>query len=80
MLENIKVGDLVVFKDGNEAIVKKVVDDGLGNFSLMFNNKVSSGLHEGASLNGWIYDASGKWKRGDEDSEDYNDIVKVVSC
>lgn len=82
MLEHVKEGDLIVFKNGQEAFVTKVNHSEDEGYNLCFSIKISCFLKDGNRSNSWNYDKSGRWCRDSNFTllEKYNDIVKVVSC
>ena len=71
MLENIKKGDICIFKNGNEATVIGFNPGycGSGTIKLYFNKDVEG---SGAKSHKWNYRLSGKWIGNG------NDIVKVI--
>lgn len=82
MLENIKMGDLVIFKNGQEAFVTKVNHSDEGYYNLCFSEKICCFLEDGSRSSSWYYDKTGRWSRNSNFTllEKYNDIAKVVSC
>ena len=73
-IQNYKIGDIAVFKDGTEA---KIVDYQYmkdGKLLLFFDRKVK-GLLIGSYSNEWVYSDNGKFETTRPDG---NDIVKIV--
>ena len=73
-IQNYKIGDIAVFKDGTEA---KIVDYQYmedGKLLLFFDRKVK-GLLIGSYSNEWVYGDDGKLETTRTDG---NDIVKIV--
>ena len=73
-IQDYKIGDIAVFKDGTEA---KIVDYQYvvaGKWLLFFNRKIK-GLLIGSYSNNWIYGDDGKFETTRSDG---NDIVKIV--
>lgn len=71
MLENIRRGDICIFSNGEETVVKDLKPGhcGFNTIRLYFSKPVEgAGVHE----NAWNYYLSGKW------IGDGNDIVKVI--
>ena len=71
MLENIKRGDICIFKNGNEAKVIDLEPDycGSNTIRLYFNKEVRGGSTDESV---WNYRLSGKWIGNG------NNIVKVI--
>ena len=71
MLENIRRGDIVVFKNGEEATIIDFKPDycGSNTIRLYFNKKVRGGS---ANESAWNYRLNGRWIGNG------NDIVKVI--
>ena len=73
-IQDCKIGDIAVFKDGTEA---KIVDCQYmedGTWLLFFDRKVK-GLLIGSYSNEWVYGDDGKFETTRTDG---NDIVKIV--
>ena len=73
-IQDCKIGDIAVFKDGTEA---KIVDYQYmedGTWLLFFDRKVK-GLLIGSYSNEWVYNDDGKFETTRTDG---NDIVKIV--
>ena len=73
-IQDYKIGDIAVFRDGTEA---KIVDYNyidVGKWLLFFNRKVK-GLLVGNYSNSWVYGDDGKFETTRTDG---NDIVKIV--
>ena len=73
-IQDCKIGDIAVFKDGSEA---KIVDYQYmeeGKRLLFFDRKVK-GLLIGSYSNEWVYNDDGKFETTRTDG---NDIVKIV--
>lgn len=71
MLENIQIGDICIFQNGEEATVADFEKDccGSNTIRLCFNKKVmGSNVNESV----WNYNFDGKWLGNG------NDIVKVI--
>lgn len=76
MLEKLKKGDTVVFKNGEEAIVEGFKDEG-ASFRICFNKEVTGWVGETAKYRYWDYRNTGAFVTVDSNG---NDIVKVVKC
>ena len=74
MLEKVKVGDLAIFKNGEEHKIK-YVNKTSRNVSLGFNGQVSCYIRDIETSTHWAYRYNGEW---DGDIDDRNDIVKVI--
>ena len=73
-IQDCKIGDIAVFKDGSEA---KIVDYNyidVDTCMLFFDRKVK-GLLIGSYSNKWVYNDDGKFETTRTDG---NDIVKIV--
>ena len=73
-IQDYKIGDIAVFKDGTEA---KIVDYNyidVGKLLLFFNRKVK-GLLIGSYSDEWVYHNDGKFETTRTDG---NDIVKII--
>ena len=73
-IQDYKIGDIAVFRDGTEA---KIVDYNYmetGRLLLFFNRRVK-GLLIGSYSNEWIYNDDGKFETSRIDG---NDIVKII--
>lgn len=68
LLDNIQVGDLAVFTDGDEAFIEHIAQGEL-DVSLIFNKKVLGCTRISSS---WTYGYDGKWLKNG------NNIVKIV--
>lgn len=74
MLENLKKGDIVVFKNGEEAAVERIVDDG-SDFRIYFNKEVTGWIGEKTKNRYWDYEKDGTFATVESNG---NDIVKVI--
>ena len=73
-IQDCKIGDIAVFRDGTEA---KIVDYQYmedGTWLLFFDRRVK-GLLIGSYSNEWVYNDDGKFETSRHDG---NDIVKIV--
>ena len=73
-IQDYKIGDIAVFRDGSEA---KIVDYNYiegGKWLLFFDRKVK-GLLIGSYSNNWVYYDDGKFETSRSDG---NDIVKII--
>ena len=68
LLDDIKISDLAVFADGDEAFIEHIVRREL-DVTLIFNKKVLGCTRVSSS---WTYGYDGKWLRNG------NNIVKIV--
>ena len=73
-IEDYKIGDIAVFRDGTEAKIIDYKYVGSGKWLLFFNKKVK-GLLIGSYSNEWVYHDDGKFETSRTDG---NDIVKIV--
>ena len=73
-IQDYKIGDIAVFKDGTEAKIVDYQYTGSGEWMLFFDRKVK-GLLIGSYNNEWIYGDDGKFETTRPDG---NDIVKIV--
>ena len=73
-IQDYKIGDIAVFKDGSEA---KIVDHQYieSNEWLLFFDREVKGLLIGSFSNNWVYYDDGKFETTRPDG---NDIVKIV--
>ena len=76
---NIKSGDVVIFKNGEEAKVIKINKrNDINRMIIYFDKKVVGFLKENASVrNYWVYLLDGKF---DSILKQGNNIVKVIQC
>lgn len=74
MLENVKEGDLVIFKDSEERRID-CIGRGYETITFGFNKPVDCQTTGGITSSFWTYKYDGKW---DGDIQDRNDIVKVI--
>ena len=74
---DIKPGNVVIFKNGEEAIVEKVVKIGQTHFRISFNKKVHGWIRDEMRNCCWIYNKKGLVNT---DFPNGNDIVKVIPC
>ena len=73
-IQDYKIGDIAVFRDGTEAKIVDYQYVGSGKWLLFFDRKVK-GLLIGSYSNNLIYSDDGKFKTARPYS---NDIVKIV--
>ena len=73
-IQDCKIGDIAVFKDGTEAKIVDYQYMGDGTWLLFFDRKVR-GLLIGSYSNNWFYHDDGKFETSRTDG---NDIVKIV--
>ena len=73
-IQDYKIGDIAVFKDGTEAKIVdcRYMEDGK---RLLFFDKKVKGLLIGSYSNNWVYNDDGKFETSRLDG---NDIVKIV--
>ena len=76
---NIKPGNVVIFKNGEEAKVVKIIKrNDINRILIYFDKKVVGFLEEEASVrNYWVYLLDGKF---DSILKQGNNIVKVIPC
>ena len=74
MLENLKKGDIVVFKNGEEAIVERI-EERDSCFSIYFNKEVTGWIKERPTNRYWDYNKEGTFVTVESNG---NDIVKVI--
>ena len=76
---NIKPGNVVIFKNGEEAKVVKIIKrNDINRILIYFDKKVVGFLEEKASVrNYWVYLFDGKF---DSILKQGNNIVKVIPC
>ena len=74
MLENLKKGDIVVFKNGEEAAVERI-DDRDSYFHIYFNKEVTGWIKERTKNRYWDYEKEGTFVTVESNG---NDIVKVI--
>ena len=74
MLENVKEGDLAIFKNGEE---RKIIfaDKRELEVYLIFNAPISSRMKDGKGSICWAYRYNSEW---DGETRDRNDIIKVI--
>ena len=73
-IQDYKIGDIAVFRDGTEAKIVNYQYMEVGKLLLFFDRKVK-GLLIGSYSNEWVYSDDGKFKTTRTDG---NDIVKIV--
>ena len=73
-IQDYKIGDIAVFRDGAEAKIVNYnyIED--GKWLLFFDRRVK-GLLIGSYSNNWVYNDDGKFETSRHDG---NDIVKIV--
>ena len=74
MLENLKRGDIVVFKNGEEATVERIEDKD-SCFRIYFNKEVTGWIKERTKYHYWDYKKEGTFVTVESNG---NDIVKVI--
>lgn len=73
-MQDYKIGDIAVFRDGTEAKIVNYQYAGPGEWLLFFDRKVK-GLLMGNYSNNWLYCDDGKFETTRTDG---NDIVKII--
>ena len=73
-IQDCKIGDIAVFRDGTEAKIVDYQYMGDGKLLLFFDRKVK-GLLIGSYSNEWVYGYDGKFETTRTDG---NDIVKII--
>ena len=73
-IQDYKIGDIAVFRDGTEAKFVDYQYIGAGKWLLFFDRRVK-GLLVGSYSNEWAYNDDGKFETSRLDG---NDIVKIV--
>ena len=73
-IQDYKIGNIAIFRDGTEAKIVDCRDIESGEWMLLFDRKVK-GLLIGSYNNEWIYNDDGKFETTRSDG---NDIVKIV--
>ena len=73
-IQDYKIGDIAVFRDGTEAKIVDYRDIESGEWLLFFDRRVK-GLLIGSYNNEWVYNDDGKFEPSRPDG---NDIVKIV--
>ena len=76
MLEDIRRGDVCIFKNGEEAIVERI-DDKDSYFRIYFNKEVAGWIKEKTKNRYWDYKKEGTFITVEQNG---NDIVKVIKC
>ena len=71
---NIKPGNVTIFKNGEEAIVERIRDEG-SHFRIYFNKEVTGWIGEKAKNRYWDYEKDGTFATVESNG---NDIVKVI--
>lgn len=74
MLENLKRGDIVVFKNGEEAAVERIKDED-NCFRIYFNKEVTGWIEDRTKNRYWDYKKEGTFVTVESNG---NDIVKVI--
>lgn len=74
---DIKLGDIAIFSNGEEAVVEKVVKIGQTHFRISFNKKVHGWIKDKMRNYCWIYNERGLVNT---DFPNGNNIVKVITC
>lgn len=77
MSVKLRVGDIAVFKNGEEAVVKMITRSGQDYFRILFNKRISGWIGHEAKDYCWSYNGRGVFKT---DFPNGNDIVKVIPC
>lgn len=75
MLENIQIGDICAFQNGEEAAVKDFDNSSRFSVSIKFNKDVIG--YSDRAKEQWCYEFNGRFLRAADDP-DGNDIVKVI--
>ena len=73
-IQDYKIGDIAVFRDGTEAKIVEYRHMEDGKWLLFFDRKVK-GLLIGSYSNEWVYNNDGKFETSRPDG---NDIVKII--
>ena len=73
-IQDYKIGDIAVFKDGSEAKIVDYQYMGDGKLLLFFDRSVK-GLLIGSHSSNWVYRNDGKFETSRPDG---NDIVKII--
>lgn len=73
-IQDCKIGDIAVFKDGTEAKIVNYNYIEVGKWLLLFDREVK-GLLIGSYNNEWVYNDDGRFETTRSDG---NDIVKIV--
>ena len=74
-IQDYKIGDIAVFRDGSEAKFVDYQYVGSDKWLLFFDREVKGLLLIGSYNNNWVYNDDGKFETTRSDG---NDIVKIV--
>ena len=76
LLDNIQVGDLVIFSDESEAVVHGVRETDSGKINIIFDRDVTGWANK-RKYRDWYYDKDGSFVTA-RDNSPHVDIVKVI--
>ena len=76
LLDNIQVGDLVIFSDESEAVVHGARETDSGKINIVFDRDVTGWVNK-RKYRDWYYDKNGSFVTA-RDNSPHVDIVKVI--
>lgn len=76
LLDNARVGDLVIFSDGSQAVIYNIYETTSGKINIRFDRDVTGWVNE-RKRRDWYYDKDGSFVTA-RDNSTHVDIVKVI--
>ena len=76
LLDNARVGDLVIFSDGSQAVIHGVRETDSGKINIIFDRAVTGWVNKRKHRD-WYYDKDGSFFTA-RDNSPHVDIIKVI--
>ena len=76
LLDNARVGDLVIFSDGSQAVIHGVRETDAGKVNIVFDREVTGWVNK-RKYRDWYYNRDGSFVIA-RDNSPHVDIVKVI--
>lgn len=76
LLDNVRLGDLVVFSDGSQAVIYNIYETTSGKVNIRFDRDVTGWVNK-RKYRDWYYDKDGSFVTA-RDNSPHVDIVKVI--
>ena len=76
-LSNVRTGDLVIFSDGSQAVIRNKSITVSGNVCVTFDKKVTGWIN-GDEFRQWTYHRDGRFFLSGNNDGPHVDIVKVI--
>ena len=77
LLDNARVGDLVIFSDGSQTIIQDKTITTSGDVYVTFDKKVT-GWIDGTKYRSWAYHRDGRFVLSGNNDGPHVDIIKVI--